>query len=107
MITQGLRNTREFSKVYKTGKSIADRYLVLYYRKNGLDYNRIGFSVSKKVGKAVIRNRIKRLLKESFRLNFDDYNKGYDFVFIARVSSNKIGYKEINKSMKKLFRRIK
>ena len=107
MNTQGLRNSREFSKVYRSGKSFADRYLVLYYRKNGLDCNRIGFSVSKKVGKAVVRNRVKRLLKESYRLNFDDYEKGYDFVIIARVSSNNVGYKEINKSMSKLFRRIK
>ena len=107
MITSGLKKSKEFSKIYKSGKSVADKYLVLYYRRNNLGYSRIGYSISKKVGNAVVRNRIKRLLKESYRLNFDDFKDGYDFIFIARVRAKDITFKEVEKSMKKLFGRIK
>ena len=107
MITSGIKKSKEFSSVYKSGKSVADKYFVLYYRRNKLDYSRIGYSVSKKVGNAVVRNRIKRLLKETYRLNFDDFKIGYDFVFIARVRAKDIEYIEVEKSMKKLFGRIK
>lgn len=107
MIITGLKKSKEFSVVYKTGKSVADRYFVLYYRKNKSGQNRIGYSVSKKVGNAVTRNRIKRLLKEAYRLNYINDRVGYDFVFIARMSSKDVEYKQVVKSMGKLFGRIK
>ena len=62
-----LRKNSDFSAIYKRGKSVGDRYVVLFYRPNGLSYNRTGFLASKKVGNSVKRNRAKRLMKESYR----------------------------------------
>jgi ribonuclease P protein component len=100
-----LRNTRQFNHVYKKGKSVVNRQVVMYYKKNNLDYNQIGFSVSKKVGKAVVRNRVKRLMKESYRLNLEKIEDGYDIIFIARVRLNSATYKEVEKGMLHCFRK--
>jgi ribonuclease P protein component len=67
--------------------------------------NRVGISVSKKVGKSVIRSRVKRLIRESYRLNSIDLKKTYDFVFVARSAAKDKSYKEIEDSMKKLFKK--
>ena len=82
-----LRNNREFQMVYNEGNSKANRYLVLYYRKNDLKYNRLGISVSKKVGNSVVRHRTTRLIRESYRLNQDNLKTGYDMVVIARQTA--------------------
>ena len=66
-----IRKTKDFGIVYNQGKSKANRYLVMYYKKNDLEYNRLGISVSKKVGNSVVRHRITRLIRESYRLNQD------------------------------------
>jgi ribonuclease P protein component len=78
---------------------------VLYIYKNKKELNRVGISVSKKVGKSVIRSRVKRLISESYRLNKDSIKKGYDLVFIARTGSDDKSYIEIEKSLKNLFKR--
>lgn len=90
-----LKNTQEFGRVYKNGKSLANRYLVLYVLENGLDYNRIGISVSKKVGNSVVRHRTTRLIREGFRLNGDVFSKGLDLVVIARGTAKGKGQAEI------------
>lgn len=90
-----LKKGKEFSDVYKSGSSKANRYLVMYVRSNGLDYNRIGISVSKKVGNSVVRHRIRRLIKESLRLNGDRFNIGLDLVVIARGTAKGRTYQEI------------
>lgn len=105
MINKKLRNTRQFNHVYKKGKSIVNKHIVMYYVKNTENYNRVGFSVSKKVGKAVVRNRVKRLLKESFRLNEEKIEQGYDIVFVARVRLKDSTYKEVEKAMLHAFRK--
>lgn len=102
-----IRNNREFRKVYDKGKSIANKHLVMFYIKNGLDYNRVGFSTTKKLGNAIIRNRVKRLIKESYRLNNHELTNGYDIVFLARVRANNASYKDIEKSIINLFKRSK
>lgn len=106
--TKGLKKDSDFRKVYKHGKSFANKYLVMYILDNKSDFNRVGFSVSKKVGKANIRNKVKRRIRESFRLNCDQSIKsGYDLVFIARISSKDAEYSDIEKSVKSLVKKAK
>ncbi|SHE87896.1 ribonuclease P protein component [Clostridium fallax] len=107
-----LRKNIEFRNVYRRGKSFSNSLLVLYVysnRKNkdneGKIFNKVGISVSKKVGKSVVRSRVKRLIGESYRLNHESINKGYDFVFIARVASKNSDYKNIEKAMLNLFKK--
>ena len=94
-----LRTTKEFQQVYKTGKSKANRYLVLYCRENQLNYNRFGISVSKKVGNSVVRHRLTRLIRESYRLQEEHFQSGYDIVVIARVSANGRSYREMESAL--------
>lgn len=104
--TDGIEKDSDFRKVYQRGKSMADRNLVIYTYKNGRDKSRIGISISKKVGKANVRNRIRRYIKEAYRLNIDENIKeGYDIVFIARINSQNSEYKDIEKSMKYITRK--
>lgn len=100
-----LRKNAEFRAVYRRGKSFSNNLLVLYVYRNRKNFNRLGISVSKKVGKSVIRNRIKRLIKESFRLNCDNFKTGYDLVFIARNASNNKDYSNISNSVKNLIKK--
>ena len=79
-----LRRPADFEAVYDRRRSAADATLVVYVRENGLPYSRVGLSVSKKFGAAVRRNRIRRLLREAYRLEKADLPTGYDFVLIPR-----------------------
>ena len=90
-----LKNSREFSQVYNHRESLANKYLVMYILKTDQVYSRIGISVSKKVGNSVIRHRIKRLIKESYRLNLDKVKDGYDIVVVARNSAKGKNFHEI------------
>ena len=82
-----LKKNKDFQNVYRNGKSYADKYLVMYVLENGLESNRIGISVSKKVGNSVVRHRTTRLIRESYRLNQDNLKTGYDMVVIARQTA--------------------
>ena len=100
-----LRKNSEFSAVYNKGKSVGDRYVVLFYRLNGLPYNRTGFLASKKVGNSVVRNRAKRLMKESYRNIEGSLPEGYDFIIIARNTICGKKCAEVEKSLNSAFRR--
>ena len=107
-----LKKNFEFKFVYRRGKSVANELLVMYMFKNkrnkdkeNLPYNRLGVSVSKKVGNSVVRSRSKRLISESFRLNYDCILKGYDFIFIARNSIVGKNYFDVEKSMMNLIKK--
>lgn len=100
-----IRKNAEFRAVYRRGKSFSNNLLVLYVYRNNKGINRAGISVSKKVGKSVIRSRVKRLISESYRLSKANFKKSYDFVFIARNSSKDRSYEEIDKALKNLFKK--
>ena len=107
-----LKKNFEFTTVYRRGKSFANELLVMYILKNKRNkdqnsdlYNRLGVSVSKKVGNSVVRSRSKRLITESFRLNSDSIAKGYDFVFIARNPIKDKSYFDAEKAMKNLIKK--
>ena len=94
-----LRKNEDFKKVYKEGKNYWNRNLVLYKRKNKLDYSRIGFSITKKFGNSVERNRAKRRLKEICRLNFYNVKDGYDIIIIPKKNIIDIDYKELESAV--------
>ena len=94
-----IKSNNDFQKVYKNGKSLANRYLVMYIMKNNLLENRIGISVSKKVGNSVIRHRITRLIRESYRLHEEMFHSGWDIVVIARAGAKNASYHEIESAL--------
>jgi ribonuclease P protein component len=99
IFTDSLRKNSDFQAVYKSGKSYANKYLVIYTSKNGTDRNRLGISVSKKVGNSVVRHRIKRLVKESYRLHELMFNSGLDIAVIARQGSDACDYASIESAL--------
>lgn len=97
--SESLKKNQQFQFVYKNGKSFANKYLIMYVKENGLEKNRIGISVSKKVGNSVIRHRVKRLIRESYRLHENIFNSGLDMVIVARQSAASINYEETEKAL--------
>lgn len=98
-MSESLKKNQDFQKVYRRGKSYANKYLVMYVLENQLGKNRLGISVSKKVGNSVVRHRLTRLIRESYRLNEIVFKQGLDIVVIARVTAKGKGYKEINSAL--------
>ena len=100
----GLKKNADFVKVYHDGRSYTNKYLVIYTLKNHLNCSRTGISVSKKVGNSVVRHRIRRLIKESYRLNQYRLEQGYDIVVIARKDAKGKSYSEIESAVMHLAR---
>lgn len=94
-----LKNSREFGAVYNKRISFANKYLVMYIAPNNLNEIRIGISVSKKVGNSVIRHRVTRLIRESYRLNKSCIRTGIDIVVVARQSAKNKSFKEIESAL--------
>jgi ribonuclease P protein component len=97
--SESLKKNEDFKEVYNKGKSAADRFLVLYVKKNDLGRNRVGISVSKKVGNSVVRHRVTRLIREGYRLQEEYFHIGYDLVFIARINAKDCAYREIESAI--------
>ena len=100
--SESLKKNQDFKTVYGHGKSCAHRYLVMYVLGNDSSGNRLGISVSKKVGNSVVRHRLTRLIRESYRLNESHFSKGFDIVVIARVSAKNATYRDIEQALLKL-----
>ena len=100
-----IKKNYEFRSIYSKKKSLADKNLVLYFYKKRLDFSRFGISISSKVGKAVIRNKIKRQIKEILLNNIDSISNEYDIIFVIRVKCNQASFSEIEKSVQKLLKK--
>ncbi|MDD7333402.1 MAG: ribonuclease P protein component [Lachnospiraceae bacterium] len=97
--SDSLKKNRDFQNVYSKGRSYANRMLVMYVLNNHTENNRLGISVSKKVGNSVIRHRITRLIRESYRLQEDMFNSGLDIVVIARATARNADYHQIESAL--------
>ena len=82
--TVSMRYNSDFRRLYNKGNSVAAGFLVIYYKRKNCDKNVLGITVSKKIGKAVKRNRVRRLIKECYRLRENEIKAGYHIVFVAR-----------------------
>ncbi|MDK2933572.1 MAG: ribonuclease protein component [Clostridiales bacterium] len=104
--TISLTENKQFKWIYKKGNSLANNLLVIYFFNNSLSVNRLGITVNKKVGKAVVRNRVRRLIKESYRLKEQYIKEGYDIIFVSRVQAREASYKQISGAMHDLLKRV-
>ena len=93
-----LKKNSDFRRLYAKGKSAASPYLVVYCRKNRLDHNRTGYTVSTKLGHAVVRNRVRRRLREIVRLNAAAVKPGFDLVIVARSRAVGAEYRRLEQS---------
>jgi ribonuclease P protein component len=100
---QRLTRSREYATVYDQGKSWANKLLVMRAIPNGRDQSRFGFSVSKRVGNAVVRNRVKRMLREVVQLS--TWKSGWDVVFIARTGIALADFHQVRQSVDDLAHR--
>ena len=105
--TTPLKKNHEFKRLYNRGKSETSHCAVIYCRRNGRMENRLGVTVSTKIGGAVQRNRVRRRLKEIYRLNEEKLCVGYDLVIVARVRCRFVGYRELESSVMTLLRRLR
>ena len=94
-----LKKNSDFQNVYVKGKSKANRYLVMYVAQNNLSINRLGISVSKKVGNSVVRHHLTRLIRESYRLNKDMFNSSLDIVVVVRNTARDENFHSIESAL--------
>ncbi|MBI4790627.1 MAG: ribonuclease P protein component [Chloroflexi bacterium] len=102
-----LRGGSEFQRVWDNGKSWSHPLLILRCYANGTEVSRFGFVVGKKVGKAVKRNRAKRLMREAVRRRLKEIAKGWDVVFIARREAEQAEFQAIDQAVENLLRRAR
>ena len=97
--SESLKKNHQFLSVYRGGKSYANKYMIMYVMENGTQRNRVGISVSKKVGNSVVRHRVTRLVRESYRLHENVFNSGLDIVIVARTGAASASYEEIEQAL--------
>ncbi|WP_174497120.1 ribonuclease P protein component [Salirhabdus euzebyi] len=103
-----IKKNEEFQLVFQKGSSFANRQFVLYYmEKAGQAHFRIGLSVGKRIGNAVVRNRVKRLLRQAFLELHEEIKHEYDLVVIARVPAKDLDFPDVKKSLNHLLRKTK
>lgn len=94
-----LKSNTDFNRVYAAKRSYANRLLVVYILENGTDANRLGVSVSKKVGNSIVRHRLTRLIREACRLNYNSIRTGYDIVIISRAAHKGKGFADTQSAL--------
>lgn len=93
-----IKKNQDFQAVYQSGKSYANKQLVMYIKKTDNPDSRIGISVSKKVGNSIVRHRLVRLFRESFRLHLDELETGLDIVVVVRPAAKEAEYQTIERA---------
>ena len=104
--TVSLKQNHEFRRLYNKGTSAASPYLAVYCRKNRLGYSRLGLTTGVKLGHAVQRNRVRRRLREIYRLSEDRLSPGWDIVVVARVKAVHARYSDLERSFHQLARKL-
>ncbi len=104
--SESLKKTRDFQAVYRRGASAAEKQFVMYVLRNGSDRNRLGISVSKKVGNSVVRHRVTRLIREGYRLQEDSFRRGNDIVLVARAAAADCTQEDAKAGLRRLGRRL-
>ena len=97
--SDSLKKNKDFDAVYRAGNSKANRDFVMYIKNNGKETNRLGISVSKKVGNSVVRHHLARLIREAYRLHEEMFNSGLDIVVVVRPAAKDISYDQTVKSL--------
>ena len=97
--SESLKKNQDFQSAYRKGRSYANKLLVMYVLENNMERNRLGISVSKKVGNSVVRHHVTRLVRESYRLQENIFNSGLDIVVIARANAASASYAEIESAL--------
>ena len=100
--TVSIKKNRDFRFLYRKGKNAVTPVLAMYARKSKNAENRIGITVSTKVGKAVVRNCVRRRIREAYRINENRFKKGVDIIIVARVRASEVGFSEIEKNLLRL-----
>ena len=103
--TCALKQNKTFKYLYYRGGSEVSKTLVFYFKRNNKCTNRLGITVSKNVGKAVVRNRVKRLIRENYRLREDNIRTGYDIVIVARILASEADFWKIGRDFDYLLRK--
>lgn len=102
--SESLKKNRDFRTVYGNGRSRANSLLVMYVMRNGTEKNRLGISVSKKVGNSVVRHHLTRLIREIYRLNEKKFQKGLDVIIVLRVTAKDADYHALESAVMHLGR---
>ena len=99
-----VKENYEFRRIYRKGKSVVSPTMVLYSQRNRQGRTRLGVTVSTKLGKAVVRNRVRRRFREIWRLNKKDMVPGWDIILVARVRAVETSYQKLDKTYRRLLR---
>ena len=101
-----LKKNSDFRRLYSKGKSAVNPYVVVYCRRNREKHNRLGYTVSTKLGHAVVRNRVRRRLREIYRLNAPKLKSGYDIVIVARMRCVGAEYEKMEAAVLEAFKKL-
>ena len=106
LFSETLKKNHEFRRLYNKGKHAVGPLFAVYCRKNGRDVNRLGITVSNKIGKAVVRNKIRRRVREIYRLSENDFLCGWDIVVVARSRAAASDYHKMEHELMGLFGKL-
>lgn len=104
--TQMLTKNSEYKYLYSRGKSAVTPFLAMYCKKSKFSFNRLGITVSTKVGKAVVRNKVRRRIREAYRINESLFKPAFDIVIVSRVRAAGASFHDIEASVLELGKRL-